>query len=790
MSSVYQHPSSIFILEDSFGIKSSYLGLIIVYTSNWITKNRNRLPKNNEFGRFFGATWLFVLWLALAGVLLIDLTPSQQRVEVGAVSQQNIRARNKLTFVSDIRTERSRERAESEVEPIFFPPDRAVIQKQTVTAEEITKYLSAVREDIYAKEDSKISQVNALQPIQFDEEVIKNILAFSDEEWAAVTSETLRVFRAQMRGEIRESDLKGILRNLPNKITATLSDEQATVVIAWARGLITTNTFLDADRTEQARKAARDEITPVESSYEAGQIVVREGDIVTGEQLEALQHLGFQLPIRTLNSVLGVCLLLFLIVVAFGLYLARIHPAHYASNRLMAFTVSFLIGMTWLARLVMPEDILWAYFLPTSVAGMLLSVLLGVDIAILVTIVLSIIVANLTQSIELVSYTLLSGIIASLLVWRVERLATFVSTGLLVGLINVGVVLAFAFQETAPNWVETTQLLAAAFLNGLASASLALAGFYVLSSALGITTFLQLMDLARPTHPLFRELLLKAPGTYHHSIVVSNLSEAAAEAIGADMLLVRVGAYYHDIGKTLNPRYFIENQTDGVNIHDTLNDPYQSAEIILGHVTEGIRLAEKHNLPQTLIDFLAQHHGTTSVAWFYHQACKLHGKENVDISHFRYEGPKPQTREAAIMMLADTVEAAARAIKPAGAEEIDKLIRKLIASKLADGQMDECELNLRDIDLIRKAFINVLQGIYHPRITYPDGKKKNAAPAQPSQPVSSSNGQKPVPAQPSGVKALTDTQTNGSGLGNKNNELIDFPKKTEPAVATAMVSKN
>ena len=769
-----------------------------MYTSNWITKNRNRLPQSNQYGRFFGAGWLFVLWLSLAGVLLIDLTPPQQQFEVGAVSQQDIRTRKKITYVSDIRTERSRERAASEVEQIFFLPDRAVIQTQTTVAEEIHRYLNAVREDVYTDKDAKIAKIEALQPIQFEEEVIQHILSFSDEEWEAVADETLSIFRSQMRAEIRESDLKDVLRNLPNLINPSLSDEQVLVVIAWARGLITTNTFSDAERTEKARQAARDEIAPVEWTYETGQIVVRGGDVVTAEQLEALQQLGFQEPVRTWLSLFGTCLLLLLVVMAFGLYIARIHPDHYASNRLMVFTVSFLVGMTWLARLVMPGDnMLWAYFLPTSVAGMLLSVLLGIDIAILVTIVFSIIVGALTQSIELVTYTLLGGIVASLLVSRVERLATFVSTGLLVGLVNVGVVLAFGFQETTPNWVDIGQLGAVAFLNGVASASLALAGFYVLSSALGITTFLQLMDLARPTHPLFRELLLKAPGTYHHSIVVSNLSEAAAEAIGADMLLVRVAAYYHDIGKTLNPRFFIENQTDGVNIHDTLNDPYQSAGIILSHVTEGVRLAEKHNLPQTLIDFIAQHHGTTLVAWFYHKACKQDGKENVDISQFRYDGPKPQTREAAIMMLADTVEAAARAIKPGGVEEIDKLIRKLIASKLADGQMDECELNLRDIDLIRKAFVNVLQGIYHPRIAYPDGKKKPAVPApQPNgtnpQVHPQPNGAKAsgVEAEPKPIDHSALPEPNGKGLGQKSKEIIEPTKQPEPAIIAAVVSKN
>ena len=703
-----------------------------MYTSNWIAKNRNHLQQNNYLGRWCGVCWLFVLWVALACVLLIDLTPPQQRFEVGAVSEQSVHAPQRISYISDIRTERHRERAANEVEPIFSRPDRSVMQQQTSTAEEISRFLKAVREDSYAEEEAKIAQIGALQPIQFEEEVTTTILSLSKEEWDAVVDETLRLLRSQMRGEIRESDLPGVLRNLPNKINPSLSDEQALLVTAWARGLITTNTFLDSERTEEARQAAREAVAPVEWSYEAGQIVVREGEIATPEQLEALQQLGLHEPVRSVNSMIAIGLLLLLLVITLGLYIARIHPAHYVSHRLMSLIVAFLVSTACLARLVMPDNLLLTYLLPTSVAGMLLSVLLGVDIAILVTIVLSMIVGGLTESIELITYTLLSGIVGSLLLWRVERLATFVSTGLLVGLMNVGIVIAFGFQESPPNWVNTAIVSGVAFLNGLASASLALAGFYVLSSILGITTFLQLMDLARPTHPLFRELLLKAPGTYHHSIVVSNLSEAAAEAIGADMLLVRVAAYYHDIGKTLNPRYFIENQTDGVNIHDTLNDPYQSAGIIIGHVTEGIRLAQQHNLPQKLIDFIAQHHGTTLVAWFYHKACKEHGKENVDMADFRYPGPKPQNRESAIMMLADTVEAATRAAKPAGVEEIDALIRKLIAGKLADGQLDECDLNLRDIDLIRKALVNVLQGIYHPRISYPDGKKKPViATAQP-----------------------------------------------------------
>ncbi|MGB0388184.1 MAG: HD family phosphohydrolase [Ardenticatenaceae bacterium] len=741
-----------------------------MYTSNWIAKKNNRLRQNSFLGRLCGACWFFVLWLALAAVLLVDLTPPQPNFEVGAVSQQSIRAPQRITYHSEIRTERNRERAANDVEPIFFPPDRAVMNQQISRSEDMAQFLTAVRQDPYADEEAKITQIGALQPIQFEAELIDTILSLSEEDWNAVQQETQRLLRSQMRSEIRESDLPGVLRNLPNQINANLSDEQERLVRAWARGLITSNTFLDSERTEEARVAAREGVVDVEWSYEAGQIVVREGDIVAAEQQEALQQLGYHDPVRSISSIVATSLLLLLLVVVLGLYISRLHPLHYASHSLMSLIVIFLVSMAFFARLTMAQDLLVTYLLPTSVAGMLLSVLLGVDIAILATVVLAMIVGALTESIELITYTLIGGMVASLLLWRVERLATFVSTGVLVGLVNIAVVIVFGLQDTSPDWIEMARTSSVAFLNGIASASIALAGFYVLSSMLGITTFLQLMDLARPTHPLFRELLLKAPGTYHHSIVVSNLSEAAAEAVGADMLLVRVAAYYHDIGKTIKPQYYIENQGDGVNIHDTLNDPYESANIILSHVTEGIALAQRHKLPKTLIDFIAQHHGTTLVSWFYHQACKQDGKENVEIGDFRYAGPKPQSREAAIMMLADTVEAASRAVKPAGVEEIDALIRKLIAGKLADGQMDECDLNLRDIDLIRGAFVNVLQGIYHPRIAYPDGKKK----PPPKLPAPEANGQDPSPA---------------AAPAKKNQKLIEAPKSPQPAKVGAVINK-
>jgi len=229
------------------------------------------------------------------------------------------------------------------------------------------------------------------------------------------------------------------------------------------------------------------------------------------------------------------------------------------------------------------------------------------------------------------------------------------------------------------------------------------------------------MELARPTHPLLRELLLKAPGTYHHSILVSNMAEEAAGRIGADALLARVGAYYHDVGKITRPYFFVDNQVEGVNVHERL-DPRTSAQIVISHVKDGLDLAKKYRLPSKVRDFIPQHHGTSLATYFYQQARESEGDE-VNEEDFRYPGPKPQTKETAIVMLADNCEAAVRAERPASLEEIEELVRKVIGNKVLAGQLDECDLTLRDLDEIRSAFVSILEGVFHPRIKYPEEAK-------------------------------------------------------------------
>ena len=279
------------------------------------------------------------------------------------------------------------------------------------------------------------------------------------------------------------------------------------------------------------------------------------------------------------------------------------------------------------------------------------------------------------------------------------------------------------------------QLSAAATGGALIATVVTLGSFALLGNLFGILTASQLLELSNPTQPLLRRLLVETPGTYHHSLMVGNLAERAASAIGADPLLARAAAYYHDVGKLANPLAFIENQASGDNIHDRL-EPEDSATILRQHVRDGIDLASKARLPKPLIAFIPEHHGTATMGFIYGKAraaaaAPLGGESDrdgkaaadaVDQSRFRHGGPKPQSREAAILMLSDGVEASVRSLSSRDEATIRAMVGQIIQERLADGQLNECELTIRDLDKIQEAFVGQLMGMYHQRIAYPQNR--------------------------------------------------------------------
>jgi len=668
---------------------------------------------------------LFLI-VGLSLILVFPFLPNQVSLQVGQVSPSDILAPRKITFESKSLTEEARRQAEARVAEVYDPPDPRVARQQNSLARQALDYIDTVRQrtDISPKE--KVSALMAGPDLDLAPEVVAHLLNLPEPAWRAVYSETLFVINRIMREPIREAGVADAIRMIPGTISPSLTEDQATIVTSLARGFIHPNTFYNEQVTLTRRTAAREQVQPVQRTIERGQVIVRTGEIVTARDLEALEALGLlQTQVRW-NQVLGTLLFITITTSTLGGYVLRRSPGFWMNGRHVMLFIFIVLLFAAAAKLTVPGHPLLPYVFPAAAASMILTVLLGPQFALATTVLMGVIVTWLSAgSLELFVYVLSGSLAAILSVWRIDRLTTFLWAGVWVVIAQLTTVTAFRLLTDMPwDMLTALQTTLAVAVNGALSVSLTVAGFLVLGHLFGITTSLQLMDLARPTHPLLRQLQLKAPGTYHHSLVVSNMAEEAAQRIGADALMVRVAAYYHDVGKSIRPYFFVENQMDGVNAHDRL-DPKTSAHIIIAHVADGIELAKKHKLPPSIRDFIAQHHGQRLATYFYRQA--VNGSQNgnsVNPDDFRYPGPRPQSREAAILMLADSTEATVRACRPTSATEIDQVVHSVIDERIAEGELDACDLTLRDIQQIREAFVCILQGVYHPRILYPDEIKK------------------------------------------------------------------
>lgn len=360
------------------------------------------------------------------------------------------------------------------------------------------------------------------------------------------------------------------------------------------------------------------------------------------------------------------------------------------------------------------------YYIPFSLVPMLAALLFGsLEVSLLITLASAVSVASFSgYPLQTMILYLAGGITSSILVLGARKRNTIIKAGLLIAVLQV---LTLIFMERLHILLPERYLIL--FINGLVSSIVVLGILPVFEYLFNTATNISLLELADFHHPLLQRLVQEASGTYHHSLIVGNLSESACRAVGANALLARIGAYYHDIGKLQKPEYFSENQVSEKNKHGNLA-PTMSRLIIMNHVKEGVELAKKYRLSPALTDFIQQHHGNSLVYYFYRRALEnIEEDQDVKEEGFRYPGPKPDTKETAIVLLADSVEAAARALKEPTPGKIEELVHKIINNKFIDGQLDECELTLKDLEKISAVFIRLLCGIYHNRTSYPEGKK-------------------------------------------------------------------
>lgn len=694
--------------------------------------------KKVENPRLFFAILLIaftgVVWISLLIPLISGFADSPLRV--GLVAPYDIRAPSPLTYESDVLTERQRESAASLVSAVYSPPDINIARQQLEHLRATLVYINNVRQDKYSTTDQKLTDLAALADLQLKRDIALLILNISEPRWQSVFQESINVLEQVMRTNIREDQLDTAIQRIPTLISLTLAEDQAAIITFLVEGYIVPNSLYNETLTEAARQQARSQVAPVIRSFVTDQTIIQRGQVIDDSHFEVLQEYGLTQPTSRWQDFVSATFLSIANSAFFAYYLRR-YPqqitAPNGSRRLLIISSLFAIFLL-IARLTIPGHTVLPYIFPVTAYALIISALFGARIAIVSSWPLAILIAyNLPYSIDLATFYAFSSLFGILALQRAQRVMMFFTTGAIISISGAAIATAYRILDPSADWVGLATLAGAAIANGIASASLALVGHNILANFLGLPTGLQLTELSRPDHPLLQYILRNSPGTYQHSLMLANLVENAAERIGADAQLARVGALYHDAGKAINPYFFIENQPNSnINSHDDI-DPVYSAQTIIRHVNDGVELARKFHLPHRIQDFILEHHGTLITRYQYARALQAAGGDasQVNKEAFRYPGPQPQSRETALLMLADGCEARMRAEHPKDEDELRELITDTVKDRREAGQLDDTSLTLKDLNTIIDSFTATLRGVYHPRILYPtleenEGKQGSA----------------------------------------------------------------
>lgn len=558
----------------------------------------------------------------------------------------------------------------------------------------------------------------------------KGVTDTSEDKLARDAIFGLRLVKINPAGKTEEvivTDLEEIypVKNLKSMIPyldwpiLSLSAKNAAVEIV--SQFATPNLKFNPEATMEAIEEAKRNVEPQRRGVDKGEMIVREGDRVDDLAAVKIAALKEILSRSNWHTILGFGILLLSFTVIIGVYLYKYQPRLLVAQPNSLFILGLMAIITIIIARIIILTPFSGYIIPLAAVSMLVTLLLNEELALFTTIFLALTVGILLGSrLEFILLFLGGGIAAIYAVSLARARGAIIKAGLITGLANSVIIIAYGLIsfDSLPD-IGGNALWGLG--NGIICAVLTIGGLPFFENIFGLTTNFRLLELADPNNPLLKDLLIYAPGTHHHSLLVGNLAGQAADAVGANPLLARVASYYHDIGKVDRPDYYIENEPRGNSKHDDLR-PTLSVSILRSHVKNGVELAKEKRLPGTIIDIIHQHHGTTLMTYFYHQA-EEEAIEGIDEKDFRYLGPRPQTTEAAIVLLADAVEAAARTLVKPTAVRIEELVKRIIDEKFIDSQLDECDLTLKDLTKIAQSFIRILVAAYHPRIEYPEGEK-------------------------------------------------------------------
>ncbi|WP_391116100.1 HD family phosphohydrolase [Psychrobacillus sp. L3] len=648
--------------------------------------------------------------------------------------------RSVKTMEDSVKTEQEREKVAAEIQPYYQFQEETADNQAAIIRSIFDSVIEIKKETIPAEEiESRPSQLNKLKKemekiadnasnVYLSEDALTAILSQSPTTLTQ-SSETLVSFVKETLGErIRLENIPEKKKELEEKVRKSFnySHSYMNALVSIARFSIVETDIENKELTELRIEQAKASVDPTRILQ--GQILVQKGEIIDREVYRQLKLLGMLTNKFSYKPIVGVAL--FVLLTMWVLYVQTINGKDKtieSSKSLLVVLFSLFISvliMNVLQFISYNFDVVIAFIFPTAIVSMLVYLLVNERMAFITTIIIAAYAGFIFQEgytnvfqMEISLYILFGGISGVFALQRMRNNSQILRSSLIVASVNiVFIVFYLLMTKTTYGLTDLLFYFGAAILSGILSGALTIGILPFFESAFGILSTMKLIELSNPNHPLLKKILTETPGTYHHSVMVANLAEAACEAIGANGLLARVSCYYHDIGKTKRPGFFIENQMNGYNPHDNL-PPEASRDIIIAHAVDGANILRKYKMPKEIVDVAEQHHGTSLLKFFYYKANEKNDK--VKEKDFRYNGPKPQTKENAIISVADSIEAAVRSMKEPNAEKVHALIESIVKEKLQDGQFDECDLSLREIKKIKESFYTTMNGIFHSRIEYP-----------------------------------------------------------------------
>ena len=697
------------------------------------TKKKNKIFQKSFLQRIL---ILFLLVSSITFILSINFVPGRIILKEGEVAPRDIVALETIEFVDEKATEKLKEEAlksirevynlnlasienvENEINDFFSDIGRSR-DVVNIGREDQDRDIQDINLSGDSLSDNHLMEISEKYFLEPEDTVMLNLLKIDQSSLEEIEESVYFTIRKVMQQGVKEGDIEEAKKQIVSEINEISSNTyNATIASEIGKNFIKPSLFLDVEATEKKRQDILEAVRDVKSIIRKDQIIIRKGEIVTATHIERLRALGLQNTNLQFQNILGLLLINTLFILLLGLYINIYHKIVYSDiNKLILLSIIYVF-MMFVAKIAGEIS---GYLIPVAFASMLIAITIDSRLALWMTFIISFNIGFIfLGEINYIIVALTGGLISVFSIRKATQRSSLTRAGLLISITNIfsisalGLIYRTSYQMILENCMWGV-------LNGFISAILTIGILPFFESVFDITSSFRLMELSNPNQPLLKQLLVEAPGTYHHSVVVGNLAETAAEEVGANSLLTRVGAYYHDIGKLKRPYFFTENQEAYKNTHDDM-EPSLSALVIASHVKDGVDMAKKFRLPKAITDIINQHHGTGLISYFFHRALQSNGSKSavVNEDNYRYSGPKPKSKEAGIILLADMLEAEARTLNSPTSSRIKSLTQNVINRNLENGQLDECNLTLRDLNKIKDIFSRIFIGMFHSRVEYPD----------------------------------------------------------------------